>query len=85
MSGMTAALEAAKAGYHVVLVEKEAELGGWARKVARTFPSTPPYRDLEATDLESTVRQIEQDRRIEVYRARWSRASAASPDSSTCR
>ena len=68
MSGMTAALEAAKAGYHVVLVEKEAELGGWARKVARTFPSTPPYRDLEATDLESTVRQIEQDRRIKVYR-----------------
>ena len=66
-SGMSAAREAAKAGYQVVLVEKEAELGGWARKVTRRFPNKPPYRDLEATDLESTVRQIEQNQRIKVY------------------
>ncbi|MFA4828829.1 MAG: FAD-dependent oxidoreductase, partial [Thermodesulfovibrionales bacterium] len=33
ITGLTAALEAANAGYEVVLVEKEAELGGWAAKL----------------------------------------------------
>ena len=33
VSGMTAALESAKAGYDVVLVEKERELGGWAGRL----------------------------------------------------
>jgi quinone-modifying oxidoreductase subunit QmoB len=66
-TGMTAALEAARAGYDVVLVEKEPELGGWARKFARKFPAKPPYRDLEPMNLESTLRQIEQEPRIKVY------------------
>jgi len=44
-SGMTAAVEAASAGYQVVLVEKEAQLGGWLNKFARLFPKKPPYRD----------------------------------------
>jgi quinone-modifying oxidoreductase subunit QmoB len=58
-SGMTAALEAARAGYDVILVEKETELGGWARKFTRKFPTKPPYRDLQPMDLESTLRQID--------------------------
>ena len=67
-SGMTAALEAAAAGYDVRLVEKEEQLGGWLRKFSKLFPKKPPYRDLEPVDLESKVRQIEQDDRITVYR-----------------
>jgi len=66
-SGMTAALEAARAGYEVALVEKEAELGGWLKKWSKSFPKKPPYRDLEPTDLESSVREIEQNERIRVY------------------
>jgi quinone-modifying oxidoreductase subunit QmoB len=67
-TGMTAALEAARAGYEVVLVEKEAELGGWLRKFARLFPKRAPYREPEPVDLESRIRQIEQHPRIRVCR-----------------
>ena len=31
-TGLTSALESAKAGYKVILAEKEAELGGWAKQ-----------------------------------------------------
>jgi quinone-modifying oxidoreductase subunit QmoB len=66
-SGMTAALEAARAGYEVVLVEKEAELGGWLRKWSKSFPKNPPYRELEPIDLDSRLREIELNERIRVY------------------
>ncbi|MHC4178761.1 MAG: FAD-dependent oxidoreductase, partial [Planctomycetota bacterium] len=67
-SGMTAALEAARAGYEVALVEKEAQLGGWLRKFSRLFPKKPPYREPEPVDLESQITEIDQDQRIKVYR-----------------
>ena len=36
--GMTAALEASKTGYEVLLVEKTGSLGGWAAKLAKRVP-----------------------------------------------
>ena len=44
ISGMTAALEAAKTGYDVVLVEKEKQLGGWAAKLHKRVPYREPIR-----------------------------------------
>jgi len=67
-SGMTAALEAANAGYEVVLVEKEAELGGWLKHFSRLFPKKPPYREAEPVDLASRITEIEANDRIKVYR-----------------
>jgi len=66
-SGMTAAMEAAGAGYEVVLVEKEAQLGGWLNKFARLFPKKPPYRKPEKVDLASRVSEIGQNDRITVH------------------
>ncbi len=66
-SGMTAAVEAANAGYEVVLVEKQEQLGGWLTKFARLFPKKPPYREAEIVDLESRVKEIEENDRITVY------------------
>jgi len=66
-SGMTAALEAAKAGYDVVLVEKEPQLGGRLRDFGRLFPKKPPYREPQPTDIEARVAEIEQQERITVY------------------
>jgi len=66
-SGMTAALEAAQAGYQVVLVEKDPELGGWLKRFSKLYPKKPPYRDLEPVGLESRVGAIEQNDRIKVY------------------
>jgi len=66
-SGMTAALEAARAGYEVALVEKEAQLGGWLGKFSKLFPKKPPYRELEPVDLEARVNEIRGNERIKVY------------------
>ena len=67
-SGMAAAREASRAGYQVVLVEKEAELGGWLRTFRRLSPQSTPYRDLESTDLESQIRELENDPGIQIHR-----------------
>ena len=66
-TGMTAALEAARAGYQVTLVEKEAQLGGWLRNFGKLFPKKPPYRELETVDLAARVQEIEAHDRIKVY------------------
>jgi len=66
-SGMTAALEAARAGFDVTLVEKQEQLGGWLRKFSRLFPKKPPYRTLQPVDLEARVKEIEENDRIKVH------------------
>jgi quinone-modifying oxidoreductase subunit QmoB len=66
-TGMSAALDAARAGYDVVLVEKEPQLGGWLRKFAALFPAAPPYRDPEPVDLDSRIAEIERHDRITVH------------------
>ncbi len=45
VTGVTAALEAAAAGYEVVLVEKEVQLGGFVAGLKSRFPSAPPYTE----------------------------------------
>jgi quinone-modifying oxidoreductase subunit QmoB len=67
-SGMAAARGAARAGYQVVLVEKQPALGGWLRSWKRTLPSRAPYRDLEATGLDSLVAEVQGHPRIQVHR-----------------
>ncbi len=69
VTGMTAALEAAKAGYQVVLIEKEDHLGGWVAKSAKSFPRRPPYRELEETGIEDTISQVEANEDIEVLKS----------------
>lgn len=66
MSGMTAALEAAKAGYDVVLVEKEAQLGGWAAKLHKRVPFAEPFRDPADTGVAAMIAAIEAEPRISV-------------------
>ena len=68
-TGMSAASQAAKAGYEVVLVEKEDELGGWPRKFSKLFPTRAPYRELEPVDVETVVAEIDADKRITVHTA----------------
>jgi quinone-modifying oxidoreductase subunit QmoB len=58
VSGMTAALEAARAGYPVVLVEKEERLGGWMAKQWKRYPVHAPYRELEEVGLDDLVSQV---------------------------
>lgn len=68
VAGMQAALDAAKAGYSVKLVEKEAELGGHMAKWHKNTPTRPPYQDIEDIDLSSTIEQISNSQNIEVFK-----------------
>ncbi|MFH1726518.1 MAG: FAD-dependent oxidoreductase [Elusimicrobiota bacterium] len=69
MTGMNAARTAARAGYKVVLVEKEDRLGGWAAKFPKVFPKRPPYRDLEDAGVEGLVKDVEADPNITVHKS----------------
>ncbi|MCB2229471.1 hydrogenase iron-sulfur subunit [bacterium] len=67
MTGMTAARAAADAGYRVHLVEKEAELGGWARKFKAVFPKTPPYESLQDPGHADLIKAVETHDNIVVH------------------
>ena len=67
VTGMAAAIDAARTGFKVVLVEKAAQLGGFAAKMYRNFPTRPPYTDLEDTDVDDRIRDVEQDANITVH------------------
>ena len=41
--------------------------GGWLTKFKKTFPKTPPYRDLQPVEIEARVEEIEQNPHITVY------------------
>jgi len=76
--GMTAAIEAAKAGYPVTLVEKSGQLGGGAAFEYRRVPEHMPYTDPEDTGVAEMIAIIEGDSRISVHlNARVSKTSGA--------
>ncbi len=66
-TGIHAAINAAKAGYEVVLVEKEAELGGFAAKLYKTFPLHYPYTDAHETGIEQKIAEIKKNKKIKVF------------------
>jgi quinone-modifying oxidoreductase subunit QmoB len=70
ITGMTAALEAANAGYKVMLVEKELQLGGFANKLYKKIPT----RDFRApvivdTEIEAVIKDVESHPNIKVYKS----------------
>jgi quinone-modifying oxidoreductase subunit QmoB len=67
VAGMTAALEAAKAGYPVTIVEKSGQLGGGAAFEYRRVPEHMPYADPEDTGVAGMVSEIEASDRITVH------------------
>lgn len=66
VAGMNSALASAKAGYNVILVEKEAQLGGFYRKLHKLTPMKEPYFDLQPNTCESLIAEIESNPKIEV-------------------
>ncbi|MBK9136633.1 MAG: hydrogenase iron-sulfur subunit [Betaproteobacteria bacterium] len=66
ISGLTAALESADAGYDVLLVEREAALGGWAAKMWKRTPSREPYGEPVDTGVEAMAKRASTHPRISV-------------------
>jgi quinone-modifying oxidoreductase subunit QmoB len=67
VSGMTAALEASKAGYPVDIVEKTGALGGHAAQAWKRIPMHVPYADPEATGVAELIAAVEADNNITVH------------------
>lgn len=67
ITGMTAALEAAAAGYQVYLVEKEAQLGGWANKFHKVFNGKPPYDELVDSPIQGKIKAVNSNAMIKVF------------------
>jgi quinone-modifying oxidoreductase subunit QmoB len=67
VAGMTAALEAAKAGYPVTIVEKSGQLGGSAAFEYKRVPERAPYADPEDTGVAEMINEIEANDRITVH------------------
>jgi quinone-modifying oxidoreductase subunit QmoB len=65
LSGMTAALEGAKAGRSVILVEKEPQLGGFQKNVSKK--ATYPYKDIKRNDIDEVIQTVTQNDKIQVY------------------
>ncbi len=66
ITGVTAALEAAEAGYEVVLVEKQARLGGFVATLKRRFPTAPPYTELMSDGVTHAIEAATYHPRIQV-------------------
>jgi heterodisulfide reductase subunit A len=62
VSGMTAALELAKQGFEVHLVEREKELGGYLRKIHYLLENEDPREKLNAL-----IEAVEENDKIHVY------------------
>ncbi len=69
ISGLTAALDAAEAGYEVVLVEKQPELGGWAAKLYKETPREYPYEKLIEPTIFNKIKEVESHPNIKVYKS----------------
>ncbi len=69
VAGINAALEGAEAGYDVLLVEKEARLGGFLGELKKTFPTHAPYTQAENNGLAEKVRAVSAHPRVRVF---WS-------------
>jgi len=58
ITGISAAIDAAKAGYDVTIVEKEAQLGGYAAKVRKQLPLNFPFTDMAQPVLAEKLAEL---------------------------
>ena len=79
IAGITAALEAARAGYGVKLVEKGEKLGGWLAKQHKSIPTRPPYRELEDTGIDALVAEVEANPLIQVFTSAFTAETDGAP------
>ena len=59
ITGMSAAIDAAKTGYDVTIVEKTTALGGYAAKVRQQIPVHAPYDALIPPLVEAKIQEVE--------------------------
>ncbi|MEN8257764.1 MAG: FAD-dependent oxidoreductase [Thermodesulfobacteriota bacterium] len=66
IAGLTAASEAAKAGYNVTIVDKADQVGGKALGWAKQFPTKAPFADLEEPTIGALIAEVEGNANITI-------------------
>lgn len=66
-AGLSAALFAARNNYPVVLVEKEAELGGYGAKLHRATPTSYPYTQLQESPVLAKIKEVQAEPNIRIF------------------
>ena len=79
LAGLTAAKEAATAGYDVLLIEKENELGGKAKGWRKSFPTQAPWTSLEENPIHALIAEVTANSKITVKTATEVARVAGSP------
>ncbi|MBE9511428.1 MAG: hydrogenase iron-sulfur subunit [Bacteroidetes bacterium] len=69
ITGITASIEGAKAGYTVHLIEKEKKLGGWSGKLYKQIPYKEPYNKLIEPVVKEKIRNVEDNPDIKIYKS----------------
>lgn len=67
ITGMTAAIDASKAGYPAVIIEKSGQLGGVMGQLHRRIPTISPYAEPEDTTVADLIAAVEADNKITVH------------------
>lgn len=67
ITGLTSALEAAKAGYNVTLVEKSDKLGGVSAQLYKRIPNRAPFKDPQENNVADLIAKVEANNKIKVY------------------
>ncbi len=66
VTGMSAALDAAKAGYEVTIVEKKDKLGGYAANMRSQMPVAEPFESLQAPIAADLIAEVESTDLIDI-------------------
>ncbi|MCH8177419.1 MAG: CoB--CoM heterodisulfide reductase iron-sulfur subunit A family protein, partial [Proteobacteria bacterium] len=67
ITGLTSALESAKAGYRVELVEKSGQLGGWVGQLYKRTPSRSPYAQPADTGIDAVIDSVNAHENINLH------------------
>jgi quinone-modifying oxidoreductase subunit QmoB len=67
ITGITAAIDGAKAGYKVYIIEKEKKLGGWSNKLHKQIPYSAPYSELKEPEIEDKIKELEAFDNIQIH------------------
>jgi quinone-modifying oxidoreductase subunit QmoB len=82
-TGLTAALEAAKAGYDALVVEKSDALGGWSARWPARAPHRPPYRGLQGGGVADLIEKARASSRIRILTQARVEATSGQPGAFT--
>ncbi len=66
-TGLTAAIEVAKAGYSATIVEKNEVLGGAAANMYKRIPNRSPYADPQDTGVDELIKQVQDSDKINIH------------------